>query len=55
VKVREKQVRATLAGLSGIGPKDELEGMLAAQLVTASQRGKGCYRRATHVVAWRYV
>jgi hypothetical protein len=35
VRVREKQVRAALAGLSGIGPKDELEGMMAAQLVTA--------------------
>ncbi len=30
---REKQVSATIAALVGIAPKDELEGMIAAQLI----------------------
>lgn len=30
---RDKQSKAILAALAGIGPKDELEGMMAAQLV----------------------
>jgi len=38
---------ATIAGLIGIGPNDELEGMLAAQLVALPQRPfEECYRRA---------
>jgi hypothetical protein len=45
-ETREKQVRAALAGLSGIGPKDELEGMMAAQLVAAHNAAMECYRRA---------
>jgi hypothetical protein len=31
----DKQFGATLAGLRGIGPKDELEGMMAAQSIFA--------------------
>jgi hypothetical protein len=34
-ETRDKQMSATLAALIGIGPKDELEGMMAAQLIAA--------------------
>ncbi len=37
---------ATVAGLAGIGPKDELEGMMAAQLIAAHNAAMECYRRA---------
>ena len=40
------QVSATLAGLVGICPRDELEGMMAAQLIAAHNAGMECYRRA---------
>jgi hypothetical protein len=30
---RDQQYSATIAALIGIGPKDELEGMMAAQLI----------------------
>lgn len=43
---REKQVRATVAALAGIAPKDEFEGMLAAQLLGAHHAAMECYRRA---------
>ena len=42
---REKQHSATLAALIGIGPKDELEGMMAAQLIAAHNAAMECYRR----------
>jgi hypothetical protein len=32
----------------GIGPKDELEGMMAAQLIAAHNAAMECYRRAMH-------
>jgi hypothetical protein len=35
-----------IAGLVGIGPNDELEGMLAAQLVACHNASMECYRRA---------
>ena len=41
-----KRRRATVAALVGIGPKDELEGMMAAQLIAAHNAGMECYRRA---------
>ena len=41
-----RQLRATLAALLGIAPKDELEGMMAAQLVAAHNAAMECYRRA---------
>jgi hypothetical protein len=44
---REKQHSATLAALIGIGPKDELEGMMAAQLIAAHNAAMECYRRAS--------
>lgn len=43
---REKQTSATIAALIGIAPKDELEGMMAAQLIAAHNAAMECYRRA---------
>ena len=37
-EARERQYNATVAALIGIGPRDELEGMLAAQLLASSRR-----------------
>jgi len=42
----DKQLSATIAALIGIRPKDELEGMMAAQLVAAHNAAMECYRRA---------
>jgi len=42
----DRQIGATVAGLGGIGPKDELEGMIAAQLLAAHNAAMECYRRA---------
>jgi hypothetical protein len=42
----KKQVSATIAALMGIAPKDELEGMMAAQLIAAHNAAMECYRRA---------
>jgi hypothetical protein len=43
---RDKQLSATVAALVGIRPKDELEGMMAAQLIAAHNAAMECYRRA---------
>src|SRR2546426_732397 len=43
---RDRQYQATIAGLIGIGPKDEIEGMIAAQLIAAHNAAMECYRRA---------
>lgn len=43
---RQKQLSATIAALIGIAAKDELEGMMAAQLVAAHNASMECYRRA---------
>jgi hypothetical protein len=43
---RDKQLRATIAALISIEPKDELEGMMAAQLIAAHNAAMECYRRA---------
>src|SRR5262249_56848458 len=42
----DRQYKAILAALVGIGPKDELEGMIAAQLLAAHNAAMECYRRA---------
>jgi hypothetical protein len=42
----ERQLAATTAALMGIGPKDELDGMMAAQLIAAHNAAMECYRRA---------
>jgi hypothetical protein len=41
-----RQYEATIAALIGIAPKDELEGMMAAQLIAAYNAAMECYRRA---------
>jgi hypothetical protein len=43
---RERQFSATVAALIGIRPQDELEGMIAAQLIAAHNAAMECYRRA---------
>jgi hypothetical protein len=45
-ETQDKQYSATVAALIGIGPKDELEGMMAAQLIAAHNAAMECYRRA---------
>lgn len=42
---REVQSVATIAALGGIQPKDELEGMMAAQLIAAHNATMECHRR----------
>ena len=41
-----KQGQAALSGLMGIAPKDEIEGMLAAQMLACHNAATECYRRA---------
>ena len=43
---RNKQLSATVAALMGVAPKDELEGMMATQLIAAHNAAMECYRRA---------
>ncbi len=43
---RDRQLQAALAGLMGIAPRDELEGMLAAQMIAAHNNAMECHRRA---------
>src|SRR4051794_258938 len=43
---RQKRMSAAVAGLAGIAPRDELEGMLGAQLIAAPSAAMECYRRA---------
>jgi hypothetical protein len=45
-EARNRQYIATAAALIGIGPKDEVEGMIAAQLIAAHNAAMECYRRA---------
>jgi hypothetical protein len=45
-KARDQKSSATVAGLRGIEPKDELEGMIAVQLIAAHGAAMECYRRA---------
>ena len=45
-EMRERQLSATIAALIGIGPKDELEGMMAVQLIAAHHAAMECYRLA---------
>src|SRR6266542_3152123 len=47
-KTRETQCKATMSALVGIAPKDEIEGMIAAQLIAAHNAAMECYRRAMH-------
>ena len=43
---RDKQLSATIDALIGIAPKDELEGMIAGQLIASHNAAMECYRRA---------
>src|SRR5829696_772786 len=43
---KDQQYAAAAGGLVGIGPKDELEGMLAGQIIAAHNAAMECYRRA---------
>jgi len=43
---RDRQRTATLLALAAIGPTDELEAMMAAQLLAAHNATMECYRRA---------
>lgn len=45
----EKQEKAIVAGLAGIAPKDELEGLMAVQLIAAHHASLAAYRRAMEV------
>ncbi len=45
-ETRDTQLSATVAALAGIGPKDELEGMMTAQLIAAYNAAMESYRRA---------
>lgn len=42
----DMQHKATLGAMVGIAPRDELEGMMAAQLIAAHNAAMECYRRA---------
>lgn len=43
---QDQQLKGTVAALTGIAPRDELEGMMAAQLIAAHNASMECYRRA---------
>ena len=45
-EARSRQTEAALTGLAGIAPRDELEGMMAAQLLAAHYATMECFRRA---------
>jgi len=45
-ETRSRQCSATVAALIGIGPQDEIEGMMASQLLAAHHAAIECYRRA---------
>jgi hypothetical protein len=45
-RIKNRQINATVAALAGIAPRDELEAMLAAQLLGAHNAVMECYRRA---------
>lgn len=45
-EVKRLQAEGTLAALRGISPKDELEGLMASQLIAAHKAMMECYRRA---------
>jgi hypothetical protein len=43
---RNRQYEGTISALIAISPKDEIEGMMAAQLIAAHNAAMECYRRA---------
>jgi hypothetical protein len=44
-----KQLSATVAALMGIAPKDELEGMMAAQLIADTDEVRPCSGRYAYI------
>ncbi len=45
---KDQQFQATIAAMMGIAPRDEVEGMLAAQMVAAHHAAMECHRRSMH-------
>jgi hypothetical protein len=45
-ETKQRQIMAVIDGLIGIHPGDELEGMMAAQLIASHSATMECYRRA---------
>ena len=45
-ETHRRQLRAAAAALAGIGPRDELEGMMATQSIAAHNAVMECHRRA---------
>jgi hypothetical protein len=45
-ETKSRQMSAAIAGLVGIAPKDELDGMMAAQHIASHSAAMECYRRA---------
>ena len=43
---REKQLQATMSAMMGVQPRDELEGMLGAQMIATHNAAMECFRRA---------
>lgn len=43
---RDRQLNAAIVAMIGVAPRDEIEGMMAAQLVAAHNAAMECYRRA---------
>ena len=41
-------MKSALEAMAGLAPRDELEGMMAAQLLAAHNAAMECYRRAMH-------
>ncbi len=43
---RAAQIRAAVGALKGIAPRDEMEGMLAVQMIATHHAAMECFRRA---------
>jgi hypothetical protein len=43
---RKKQLQATMSAMMGVQPRDELEGMLGAQMIATHNAAMECFRRA---------
>lgn len=45
-ETRDRQIEGVVAALIGINPGDEIEGMIAAQMIACHSAAMECYRRA---------
>jgi hypothetical protein len=43
---RDRQIQATISTMMGVQPRDELEGMLGAQMIATHNAAMECFRRA---------